>query len=339
MPLIRSGAPSAIHSNISDMIRAGHPRAQAIAAALRTADEYGKPRAAGGSSGAPVAPTYETSSTVSPSGSAAMGIQPSGLMAVPQIGPYTIDTSTGALPVSTQAALASFAMRGLPPTSSVPGYAAPVATPAPVAPTDYGSIGNPGQGSRAGGRIVRRANGGGAPIEGLASAMTRSAFRSIDHPSGLVHGFGAGRTDTVPLSVAAGSHVIPADVIAGLGQGNTLSGAHAMGMAMRAGPGGISLPSGPHKTMALPHPPRGFAEGGEPEFEGHAIKVAKGGCPGGVKCIVAGGEWIMAPHEVQAVKPYKGKTGHEAVDAWIVDRRALDVKKLKGLPGPVGMKK
>src|SRR5512143_3073026 len=47
MPLIKSGSKPAISKNIREMIHAGHPRDQAIAAALNTARRYGK-RAAGG---------------------------------------------------------------------------------------------------------------------------------------------------------------------------------------------------------------------------------------------------------------------------------------------------
>ena len=46
MPLIKSGSREAIGTNIKEMEAAGHPRKQAIAAALSTARRYGK--AAGG---------------------------------------------------------------------------------------------------------------------------------------------------------------------------------------------------------------------------------------------------------------------------------------------------
>lgn len=42
MPLIKSGSRKAISTNIREMIRAGHPRDQAIAAAMSTARKYGK---------------------------------------------------------------------------------------------------------------------------------------------------------------------------------------------------------------------------------------------------------------------------------------------------------
>ena len=49
MPLIKSGSRAAVSTNISEMVHAGHPQKQAIAAAMRNARQYG--RAAGG--GAP----------------------------------------------------------------------------------------------------------------------------------------------------------------------------------------------------------------------------------------------------------------------------------------------
>lgn len=46
MPLIKSGSKAAISENISEMVHAGHPQDQAVAAAMRTARQY---RADGGS--------------------------------------------------------------------------------------------------------------------------------------------------------------------------------------------------------------------------------------------------------------------------------------------------
>jgi hypothetical protein len=339
MPLEKSGSRAAIGRNIQEMEKKNHPRRQAIAAALATADRYAKRRAAGGSTGAPsaaVAPTAPTYAT-SPS-----GVLSSGLMPVPQVGSYGMDLNTGALTQPTQAALQTYAQRGLPITGT------PSANPSP-APVDPGQAAidafnqmfsqNGGGTQHRGGRIGY-AQGGVPTSSEMAPWYVRSAARGMDAPSGLIHTAGAGRTDNVPMSVAAGSHVIPADVMSGLGQGNTLAGAHAMSMALSSGPGGISLPRGPsHST--IPRPPAAigqhFASGGDPEFEGHSIRIAKGSVPpehGGVKCIVAGGEWILSPDEVQRVT-YQGKKGHDAVDAWILDRRREIVKKTKALPGPV----
>lgn len=48
MPLIKSGSREAVGTNISEMEAAGHPRAQAIAASLRNARQYGAHMASGG---------------------------------------------------------------------------------------------------------------------------------------------------------------------------------------------------------------------------------------------------------------------------------------------------
>lgn len=369
MPLIQSSSRDAIGTNIREMIGAGHPRRQAIAAALRTADQYGKRRAAGGAtptqtansasdvpfiteglrqleaaanrpyaasaaaSGPPTAPRYGIGAT----GALATGVLSNGLMPVPQTGTHTFDPFTGALSGDTQKLLSSFAMRGLPPPSAAPGYpTAPAPAPAPTNPGDPGfdfqaSIGG---GNARGGKVRKFAAGGTPSLS--APWFERSEAHAMDHPAGLVHTAGPGRTDTVPLSVAAGSHVIPADVVAGLGQGNTLAGAHSLGVAMSTGPGGIKMPSGTPRAQPAFRMHR-LARGGPAEFEGNAIKVARGHVPeehGGVKCIVAGGEWIMKPDEVRRVR-HAGKAGHEAVDAWILERRGADVRKLKSLPGPV----
>jgi hypothetical protein len=48
MPLIKSGSKAAISTNISEMVHAGHPQNQAVAAALRNARQYGGKAAGGG---------------------------------------------------------------------------------------------------------------------------------------------------------------------------------------------------------------------------------------------------------------------------------------------------
>jgi hypothetical protein len=180
--------------------------------------------------------------------------------------------------------------------------------------------------------------GGIPPMSEMAPWFTRSEAHMADHPSGFVHTLGPGRTDNVPTAVAGGSHVIAADILPAIGQGNSLAGAHALSMAMKGGPGGISLPTGPHKsTIPAPPKPEKFANGGAPTHNGEPIMIfdPHQHVPGGVKCIIAGGEFVMNPKQVQAVKPYKGKTSHDAIDAWMVDVRAKHAKTLRKLPGPV----
>jgi hypothetical protein len=51
MPLHKGSSRAVISSNIREMIAAGHPRAQAVAAALSTADKYGKKKPPANKSG------------------------------------------------------------------------------------------------------------------------------------------------------------------------------------------------------------------------------------------------------------------------------------------------
>jgi len=116
---------------------------------------------------------------------------------------------------------------------------------------------------------------------------------------------------------------------------------------MKTGPGGLRLPTAPHRSSMVPHMPAPsamaslssphLADGGDPTFEGHALRIARGSCPGGVKCIVASGEYIIPNDEVERIE-YKGLKGHPAIDAWILDMRGKTVKTLKNLSPPVGMK-
>lgn len=48
MPLIKSGSRAAVSQNISEMVHAGHPQNQAVAAAMRNARKYGAHMASGG---------------------------------------------------------------------------------------------------------------------------------------------------------------------------------------------------------------------------------------------------------------------------------------------------
>jgi hypothetical protein len=144
--------------------------------------------------------------------------------------------------------------------------------------------------------------------------------------TGPLHSTVAGRTDHLPSNVPNGSYVLTADVTAGLGEGNTLAG-YKVAKRMFAGAkrhyggtpyGGDSGPYGMgHNSM-----PYGMAKGGQAEGED------------GVPVAVAGGEHVLAPHEVAFAGMGDMEAGHRALDEFQIRQRKLLIKTLKGLPGP-----
>lgn len=149
----------------------------------------------------------------------------------------------------------------------------------------------------------------------------RQEERNIIHPEGLVSSLGAGRTDIHNIQVPAGSYVVPADVVSGLGEGNTMAGAGVMDRMMHSNPYGIEGGGGKHGASM--GPPR--------------MKLAKGGSAnapsGSVPIVVAGGEMIYYPGTI-AKKFGNLKKGHSVMDAFVKRSRANNVKTLSKLPGP-----
>jgi hypothetical protein len=65
---------------------------------------------------------------------------------------------------------------------------------------------------------------GGLASQGFADGGRVSAHK-FARGSGLFSGSAPGRADTVSTMLLPGGHVVPADVVAGLGEGNTAAGA------------------------------------------------------------------------------------------------------------------
>lgn len=118
--------------------------------------------------------------------------------------------------------------------------------------------------------------------------------------SGYIHGSTGGRTDNKPLSVPEGSFVVPADILSGLGEGNS----HA-GWSVLAKEYGIGSP-----------------------------KMADGGPVGKpVDIVAASGEGVIPPDAIIA-KHGSLDAGHSVLDALVKHVRSKTIKKLKSLPGP-----
>lgn len=131
-------------------------------------------------------------------------------------------------------------------------------------------------------RVARKANGGGV-------------F------SGYIHGTTGGRTDNKPIDVASGSYVVPADILSGLGEGNSHAGWAALQSQL-----GMGAPT-----------------------------KADGGSVGAPTPIVAAsGEAVIPPESVAQIGGGDVDRGHKVLDALVKHVRSKTIKKLKSLPAP-----
>lgn len=95
--------------------------------------------------------------------------------------------------------------------------------------------------------------------------------------TGFVHMGTPGRTDVLPVSPAAGSYVVPADVVAGLGQDNSMAGATTIQRMLATGPGGIPFQRFGHGNN-IPRPPPPYnLYGGTTHTTGSGFGFAFGG--------------------------------------------------------------
>lgn len=203
-----------------------------------------------------------------------------------------------------------------------------------------------------GGTVAKRDAGGPMGISGSEASpwWTRSEARGAD--SGLLHGSTPGRADSIETTAPPGSHVIPADVIAGLGEGNTMSGARVMQGIIDSGPYGTPLPRG-GRGHSIPRPPtESRSMSGElktggpvplyhstPRDSDNGKPVGKGGGVHETPVDLSDGEFVIHPRDVIRFGDGDKERGHRILDKWIVAQRKKHIKTLKDLPGPVGMKK
>lgn len=129
-----------------------------------------------------------------------------------------------------------------------------------------------------------------------------------DAHTGYIHAPVPGRTDKIDMKVPAGAYVIPADIVSGKGEGNSLAGAKFF-----------------ESWLGAPY----GAKVGKP-------KRAAGGMVGSpVQIVAAGGEFVVPPEKVQELGHGDISKGHDYLDRFVKTERAKLIKTLRKLPGPV----
>jgi hypothetical protein len=175
----------------------------------------------------------------------------------------------------------------------------------------------------------------------------RQEARELERPSyGFMMGSGGGRTDKNNVTVGAGAYVLPADIISGLGEGNSMFGAAVTDRIFRSLPYGIQPQAASRHGMGIPRPPAPFRETPAPT-------LAKGGEAEGdehVPIAAADGEIILSPEQVYALgmsylPPGKHLShaaimahAHDILDAFVKHVRGQNIKDQQELPGPQNSK-
>lgn len=109
----------------------------------------------------------------------------------------------------------------------------------------------------------RAAGGYNPPSPSLEERMYLHDENSRPFTGGLINSAVPGRTDQHNLDVPAGSYVLPADVVSGLGEGNTMAGAAVVQKMLATAPYGVPLQRGSGRGMPIPAPPPPYR--GDPE--------------------------------------------------------------------------
>jgi len=122
-----------------------------------------------------------------------------------------------------------------------------------------------------------------------------------------------GRTDRLPIHVYSGSYVLPADIVSSLAEGNTEAGYDVI------------------KRMIKEAKSKGGRVGMQDKYglHGHFHEPKPV-----VPCIVAGGEYILSPDEVEAFGEGDINAGHKVLDDFVKAQRKKHIKTLQKLPPP-----
>jgi hypothetical protein len=168
----------------------------------------------------------------------------------------------------------------------------------------------------------------GGPVD-RASRIAREKAAPCHH--GIINMAVGGRTDHIPMNVLEGSYVLPADIVSGLGEGNTLAGTKIIDSMFHTGPYGTKVPSfsaSPRFPAAPPHTYQREAQSPSAAANGGRIHRKP------VPIIAAGGEYVIHPDVVAHLGDGDMDKGHEYLDHFVKYVRKETAKTLGSLPGP-----
>lgn len=301
MPLSPGSSRKTISSNIGEMVNSGYPQKQAVAASLSNARRHPVKRDIGG-----MLPT-QTLGDVNPQMQDAT--QKFGKMTPEKLQEAALRVGSGAQGDAAKKMLAQKRMMPTPLATGMVQPANPLAAQQPE--------------MAKGGMLPGRADGGTSPSMGMP-AWTRDEAR--ESTQGYLHGSTPGRADAIRTTAPSGSYVLPADVVSGLGEGNSLAGAKAVQAMLSTGPWGtpagkIAHGSGPPRAPAALKKKAGG--GGNEGQDGSPIPV-----------MLSHGEYVVPPEIVKAIGDGSAKSGWKVLDHLVLELRRRHIEKLKKLPPP-----
>lgn len=150
-----------------------------------------------------------------------------------------------------------------------------------------------------------------ANTDRVGEALRLSATPYTRPTVGALRSHVAGRTDHLGISVPGESFVIPADVVSGLGEGNTENGFHILNTLFNL----------PHADAppAIHHLKQGGTAHGDQD---------------GVPILAAGGEFVIPPETIAQIGGGDLKRGHQILRSFVQHVRKKTIDKLKSLPEP-----
>lgn len=173
--------------------------------------------------------------------------------------------------------------------------------------------------------------------------MTTTTTTSPSPVSGKVHhgpirAAVAGRTDHLPMHVPAGAYVIPADIISGMGEGNTEAGFKIAKDIFSAQAYGSPLTSSAYGAGATPYDESPAEAYGQkltaPYGMDMPAKAGGGAHEDAAPIVAAGGEYVIHPEDVKWIGGGDMDAGHRELDRFVKMYRKHLIDTLKKLPGP-----